>query len=211
MKWLLATVLSLAVITAAMSQPGRPEHEVQALARQLDDLERDRDRRSAAIDSAAQAVARLTLRTDAVVRAYAETETRYERAGVILERARQTEDFAALRSEEVVKRLEATAKLYRYATYAVVATAALAQAVCATKMSTHEFRTEQRMYSPSTHVDHLWPQKYGGFDHPLNYQPWPAAKNLSCGAGCLGEKATTAPLSLALGIAVSVLGQLGCP
>lgn len=87
------------------------------------------------------------------------------------------------------------------------------QAICASSMSTAQYRKSLEGSGVSLkgkHVDHIIPKKYGGADHPANYQLWDASKNMSCGAGCIPQKIQSNPVGVASGLAVTALSALSC-
>lgn len=153
-------------------------------------------------------------RVAAVLTTLDQAATAYQAASTVLKQAALLSASSTKQQAQAKAEFENAAQAYRIAAYSVVAlamTTAAAQTVCATRMSTHEYRVRNGITDSNTHVDHILPRALGGADHPLNYQPLDAHTNMSCGAGCLPDKLMGSPLALATGVAVSVLAKLGCP
>jgi hypothetical protein len=207
-------VVQLGFIVSALllfSACDGPEREVEQTVASLEDRA---DALGAAVDSADKRVASLEDRTSRVIQSFASAGVGFEAAQDTLQNAARQSSTSTSRYRLASEQFERAQQSYRVAAYSVIAlavTAALAQAVCTTRMSTSEFRSKYGITSPDVHVDHIWPRARGGIDSPLNYQPLDAHTNMSCGAGCLGAKASSAPASFAVAAAASVLGRLGCP
>jgi chromosome segregation ATPase len=192
-----------AAASGAKLEPLRAE--VNQIQRSLEDEQDVLDRVKGHLDQltveAAEAVARYAEARDQLLAA-AET---WQTVTQIEQEASAAFERATLGFQDAIRNYELAAE--------ILSLLAEGHAICATNMTTAEYRQEleaQGVDLRGKHVHHAWPHSRGGINNPANYAVLDARTNERIGNGLLASFAEV-PFTFITGAIVSALGALaGC-
>lgn len=199
------------LLALALACGPAPSPDMKAVSREFAALARTELEDRAEIAALGEQATSLRLQADAIVTVLRASEQDFRQATDAYEAATAAGPAANARFEAAIADFRHAERRYRLTVLLVAAVAASGH-LCATTVSTRNFRSQLRADGidlGGKDIDHIWPRSLGGIDHPLNYQVLDSHLNRSLGAGVV-QKFLAQPLALVQGLAVSALSAISC-
>lgn len=191
--------------------PAAPSPETEEVARTFVELARVESRDQTDLADLQARATELRHRSEQAAAVWRAGEEDFRQATRSYDAAAQVGQAAGTRFASAIDDFQQAERRYRLTALLVAAVAASGH-LCASTVSTRNFRAQLRAEGielDGKDIDHIWPRSLGGVDHPLNYQVLDAHLNRSLGAGVV-EKFMAQPLTLIQGLAASALSALSC-